>query len=168
LDLASKDIDFERDGFVRDLLRELSGMLEELVGLDEARGFVALVGQRLGQRIDRLYSPFLGENEWSVADLANVLVDLKRRIHGGFRIESIEPLRITLVNDACPFGDRVLGRKSLCMMTSNVFGTIAAQHRGTAQVILEETIAGGDGRCRVVVSLDPAERNSAARVFHRA
>jgi hypothetical protein len=43
----------------------------------------------------------------------------------------------------------------MCMMTSNVFGTIAAQNLGYARVELEETIARGSSGCRVVVHLTP-------------
>ena len=32
--------------------------------------------------------------------------------------------RIVLGNRRCPFGEKVLGRPSMCMMTSNVFGSI--------------------------------------------
>ncbi|WP_334131349.1 methanogen output domain 1-containing protein [Silanimonas lenta] len=158
----------ERDGFLRDLLRELSGLLEDVVGLEEAAGFIALVGQRIGRRIDALYAERLGEGEWTTEQLAQVLVDLKRRIQGGFRIESIEGLEIVLVNDACPFGDRVLDRPSLCMMTSNVFGTLAAAHRGFAQVEVEQAIARGDRGCRVRVSLDPNTRIPGARQYRKA
>ncbi len=165
---SSAALALDRDLFVRDLLGELSGLIEEVVGLEEARGFIALVGQRIGSRIDALYRPHLGEGDWPVGQLAKVLVDLKRRINGGFSIEAVEAGRIILVNDACPFGDKVLGRPSLCMMTSNVFGTIAAEHRGFAQVTLEETIAAGDGRCRVVIHLDSAAPIAGARQYRRA
>jgi hypothetical protein len=59
-----------------------------------------------------------------------------------------------LGNRACPFGDQVIGRPALCMMTSNVFGSIAADHLGYARVELQETIAQGSAGCRVVVHLD--------------
>lgn len=39
------------------------------------------------------------------------------------------------------------------MMTSNVFGTIAAQNPGYGKVVLEQTIAAGDPGCRVVLYL---------------
>lgn len=168
MDLRHVPIDFERDGFVRHLLGELSGLLEEVVGLDEARGFVALVGQRVAAHLDGLYSEHLGTGAWSPEQLAEVLVDLKRRIQGGFRIESVDAGGIVLVNDACPFGSRVHGRPSLCMMTSNVFGTLAAQHHGFASVSLLETIARGDAGCRVVVQLDASAPASAdARQYSR-
>ena len=43
------------------------------------------------------------------------------------------------------------------MMTSNVFGSIAAENLGYAGVELERTIAGGHAGCRVVVHLRPTE-----------
>lgn len=168
MDVEGQTIDLERDVFVRDLLRELSGLLEEVVGLDEASGFIALVGQRIGRRIDSLYSERLGTGEWSLGQLADVLVDLKRRIRGGFSVQSIDGLRITLANTTCPFGDRVHGRPSLCMMTSNVFGTIAAEHRNFAQIAIESAIARGDAGCRVVVDLDPESRLPGARQYRKA
>jgi predicted ArsR family transcriptional regulator len=169
MDLQSLPIDLERDGFVRHLIGELSGLLEEVVGIEEARGFIALVGQRVGSHLDGLYSAHLGEGDWTPEQLAAVLVDLKRRIHGGFRIESVDRSAIVLVNDACPFGARVVGRPSLCMMTSNVFGTLAAQHLGFASVALPETIARGDARCRVLVQFDVVASSAPdARQYSRA
>jgi hypothetical protein len=41
------------------------------------------------------------------------------------------------------------------MMTSNVFGVIAAENLGYAKVELQQTIAKGDPGCRVVVHLKP-------------
>ena len=45
----------------------------------------------------------------------------------------------------------------MCMMTSNVFGSIAAENLGYAKVELQETIARGDSGCRVVVYLELTE-----------
>jgi hypothetical protein len=47
------------------------------------------------------------------------------------------------------------------MMTSNVFGAIAAENLGYARVALERTIAEGHGECRVVVYLRPTDDGSA-------
>ena len=87
--------------------------------------------------------------------VAAVLVDLKRRIGGGFALVAADEGRLEYLNTRCPFGEKVLGRESMCMMTSNVFGLIAAENLGYAKVELDETIARGDGRCRVLVHLDP-------------
>lgn len=141
-----------RDEFTRELLRELTEIIEDAVGLEEAEGFVGLVGGRIGARMNLAYREASAVETLDRRQVAAALVDLKRRIDGGFAIESIDDDRIVLVNTACPFGEYVVGRRSLCMMTSNVFGRIAADNLGYARVELVDTIAGGDAGCRVVVS----------------
>jgi hypothetical protein len=42
---ADGTIQLERDVFLRSLLRELAGTLEDVVGLEEASGFISVVGQ---------------------------------------------------------------------------------------------------------------------------
>ena len=104
---------------MRTLIRELSGTLEDVVGLNEAAGYISVVGQSVGEQMNRDYSE-----------------------------------KIVLGNTRCPFGDKVLNRPSMCMMTSNVFGSIAAQNLGCAKVELQDTVAEGKPGCRVVVYLN--------------
>lgn len=151
------DVPLERDGFVRTLIRHLSGTLEDIVGLEEATGFVSVVGARMGEEIDQNYRVALDEDQLSREQVAEVLVDLKRRIEGDFFIIDQDDEKIVLGNRSCPFGDRVKDRPSLCMMTSNVFGSITARNLGYAKVDVEEAIARGHSQCRVVVYLSPSE-----------
>jgi predicted ArsR family transcriptional regulator len=65
--------------------------------------------------------------------------------------------KIVFGNRVCPFAEKVIGRPSMCMMTSNVFGSIASNNLGYAKVELQETIAEGASGCRVVVYLEPTE-----------
>lgn len=148
-------LELERDVFMRTLIRELAGTLEDVIGLDQAAGFVSVVGQRIGNGIDLGYRTALGVEKLSKEQVAEVLVDLKRRIQGDFYIIEISDDKIVLGNRACPFGDKVIGHPSMCMMTSNVFGVIAAENTGYARVALEETIASGAPGCHVVVYLSP-------------
>ena len=147
------EIPLDRDVFMRTLIRELSGTLEDVVGLKETSGFVSVVGQAVGEAVDREYKKALGKDTLTRSEVAAVLVDLKRRIKGDFYVISQDDESIVLGNRACPFGDKVIDRTSMCMMTSNVFGSIAADNLGYAKVELQETIAGGDAGCRVVVHL---------------
>lgn len=156
------DIPFDRDVFLRGLLHELSGVLEDVVGLEEASGFISIVGQNVGSQMDLDYRRALDVTQVPRERLGEVLVDLKARIQGDFYVIEDTDDRILLGNRACPFGDKVHGRSSLCMMTSNVFGVIAAQSQGYAKVCLEETIAQGDGGCRVVVYLQASDASEAA------
>lgn len=153
--LAVLDVPLERDVFLRSLVRELAGTLQDVVGLDDARGFVSIVGQNIGRAIDNEYRAALDVRRMNREQVADVLVDLKRRIRGDFFIVDENDDRIVLGNRACPFEEKVIGRPALCMMTSNVFGSIAADNLGYAKVELQETIAMGAPGCRVVVHLAP-------------
>jgi predicted ArsR family transcriptional regulator len=147
----------ERDVFLRTLLRHLAGTLQDVVGLEEASGFVSVVGQQIGDEINAAYTSALAVEHLSREQVADVLVDLKRRIQGDFFIIEEDEEKIVLGNRACPFAEKVVGRPALCMMTSNVFGSIAAENLGYAKVVLEQAIARGDRSCRVVVYLKQSE-----------
>lgn len=153
----------ERDFFLRTLLRELSGTLQDVVGLNEASGFVSVVGQRIGDQINDGYKTALQVGNLSREQVRDVLVDLKRRIQGDFYVIEESDEKIVLGNRACPFGDKVIDRPALCMMTSNVFGTIAAENLGYGKVVLEQTIAEGHPGCRVVVYLQPTQEAQDAK-----
>lgn len=157
VDIGTVELPLERDWFVRSLIRELSGLLEDVVGLEEASGFISVVGQKIGAAVDKQYRHALSVDRLDSVQIGEVLVDLKRRIQGDFYIIEQDPDKIVLGNRRCPFAEMVKDRPSLCMMTSNVFGTIAAESNGYAKVSLEETIAQGDGGCRVVVYLNPTD-----------
>ncbi len=151
------NIPLNRDLFLRKLIRELVGTLEETVGLDDAEGFISIVGNSIGRQLNQEYRDALNAPTLNMEQVASVLVDLKRRINGRFEATEITPERLVLSNTACPFAAQVEGRPSMCMMTSNVFGRIAAENFGYARVVLEETIASGDGRCVVAVHFAPDE-----------
>lgn len=159
---AQLDVPLNRDLFLRTLIRELSGTLEAVVGVNEAAGFISIVGQNVGDQINTDYKAAFRVDRLNRAQVSAVLVDLKRRIFGDFYVIEETPEKIVLGNRACPFGEKVLGRTSMCMMTSNVFGAIAAQNLGYAKVELQETIAQGHAGCRVVVYLHPNEEAGAA------
>jgi predicted ArsR family transcriptional regulator len=160
--LRDLSVPLERDLFLRTLLRELAGTLQEVVGLEEAAGFISVVGQNVGDQINASYKAALGVSQLSREQVSAVLVDLKRRIQGDFYVIEEDDEKIVFGNRACPFAEKVLGRPAMCMMTSNVFGGIAAENLGYAKVVLEETIAQGHAGCRVVVHLKPTPEAEAA------
>ena len=172
-DVSAVDIGLERDVFLRTLLRELAGTLETVVGVEEASGYISVVGGVIGEQIDASYRRALRVDRLSRRQVTQALVGLKRRIQGDFYILEEHDDHLVLGNRACPFGEHVRGRPTLCMMTSNVFGVIAAQNLGYARVAVQEAIANGDPECRVVVRFtmadpveaDPAEAN--AREYFR-
>ena len=152
----------DRDLFLRTLVRHLAGTLQDVVGLDEASGFISVVGQEIGDEINQAYQKSLAVTRLNREQVAEVLLDLKRRIQGDFYIVEQTDEKIVYGNRACPFAEKVIGRPALCMMTSNVFGSISADNLGYAKVVLEETIAQGNAECRVVVFIKPTEEAAAA------
>ena len=154
-------------GFMSTLIRHLSGTLEDVVGIDDAEGFISLVGQRIGDDLNREYRRALTLGKLSREQVSDVLVDLKRRIGGDFYVIEEDDEKIVLGNNRCPFGTMVANRRSLCMMTSNVFGAITANNLGYAKVDLQQTIASGHDGCRVVIWLrdSAASRTSGGREY---
>ena len=157
--MQNLDLPLERDVFLRTLIGELSGTLQEVVGLEEASGFVSVVGQRVGEVLDAEYRRALHLPHLNQAQVTAVLIDLKRRIQGDFYVLHEDGEKIVFGNRRCPFAEKVIGRPALCMMTSNVFGAIASQNLGYAKVQLQRTIARGDNECQVTVYLRPSAQS---------
>ncbi len=84
----------------------------------------------VGDQNDRDYKRALAVSNLARERVADVLVDPKRRIQGDFYVIEEDENKIVLGNRAYPFGDRVVGRPSRCMMTSDFFGAIPAEHQG--------------------------------------
>jgi predicted ArsR family transcriptional regulator len=141
--------------FLNNLLSKLAGTLEEVVGVAESSGFIAIVGQKVGEELNDHYQKHYGACPLSAAQVAESMVSLKKSIAGDFYLIEQNEKIISLGNHRCPFGEAVIGKTSLCMMTSNVFGIIASQNLGYAKVELAKTIAAGDKECLVHVYLDP-------------
>lgn len=156
------EVPLDRDIFLRTLVRELAGTLEDVIGLKDASGYISVVGQRIGDQINSDYRSALQVPVLTREQVADVLVDLKRRIQGDFYIIEQSEEKIVFGNRACPFGDKVLDRPSMCMMTSNVFGAIAGENLGYAKIELQKTIAGGHRECLVVVYLKQTHESEAA------
>lgn len=163
------NFDLNRDIFLRQLVRELAGTLEKVVGLEAAEGYISTVGGAIGQWIDREYKDALDVRSLTPEQVGQVCVDLKKRIDGDFFLISADEDKLVFGNRRCPFGEAVKDRPSLCMMTSNVFGRIAADNTGYARVELHETIARGHPGCHVVVHLKPiGDAPTNEREYYRA
>jgi predicted ArsR family transcriptional regulator len=155
--LSEVNMPLERDVFLRTLIRELSGTLQDVVGLEEASGFISVVGQNMGEQIDRDYKAALNVSRLSREQVTDVLIDLKQRIKGDFYVIEETDEKIVFGNHVCPFEEKVVGRPAMCMMTSNVFGSIAAGNLGYAKVEIQKSIAMGDAGCKVAIYLKPTE-----------
>mgnify|MGYP003115888044 FL=1 len=156
-DAPSDTVTLDKQSFLTEMIRDLSGTLQDVIGIEEASGMISIVGATIGKDLNTQYRQQFATDQMTVDQVCHTLVDLKRRIDGGFKVTEVTREAIILENTACPFGKAVIGRKSMCMMTSNVFGKITAENLGYARVELKETIAQGDKGCRVVIKLNPSD-----------
>ncbi|MBE9206464.1 transcriptional regulator [Nostoc sp. LEGE 06077] len=156
-EITSLELPIERDQFLRTIIRELAGTLQDVVGIEEAAGFLNVVGYRTGQYVNQIYHDGLQLSNLSREQVTAVLVDWKRRIQGDFYVIEESDEKIVLGNRRCPFAEQVEGREAMCVMTSNIFGAIAADNLGYARVELKDTIARGAKECTVIIHLKPSE-----------
>lgn len=155
--------------FFADTVCSLAGTIESVVGLTDASAFVAQVGSDIGQKISGEYRAAHGGTlPRDPRAIADILADLKHRIGGEFRVVSADKDKLVLTASRCPFAERVEGKPSLCMMTTNVFGRVVANANGYARVDIDEAIALGHGRCHVTVHLRrPDDREQGNDFFAR-
>jgi predicted ArsR family transcriptional regulator len=161
------DISLDREGFLGSVLKALATTLQDTVGVEEASGFVSLVGMAIGEELRVKYEDANGGRPLDRTAVTAALIDLKRRIGGDFYLIEETEDRTVLGNRRCPFGDWVIGRPSLCMMTSNVFGRMVAESQGYGRVTLDDTIASGGTGCRIAIDLDPDGSAGTGRRYHR-
>lgn len=93
------------------------------------------------------------------------------RLHGALGSEahvvSVDDDMVELAVGRCPFGAGP-GRpsSSLCHLSSGLAGQLAARVRGSATVLLDETIAAGDPECHLQLLLaEPAAEETDAQPF---
>ncbi|MBN1378814.1 MAG: transcriptional regulator [Gammaproteobacteria bacterium] len=148
--------------FLRKFIRHITGTLEDIVGLDEAAGYIATVAQRMGEQLNEAYLQSLGLERMNRKQVCKVIADLEKRINGNAEIVFENDEKIVLEGCACPFGTDVADRPSMCMMTTNMLAVIAAENLGFSKVSIEESLSQGDPACRVVIYVRPGEECDAA------
>jgi uncharacterized protein len=165
--IGSADIDFDHHGLVKTLVSAMAELLESIAGVEDACVYVSGIAARLETDIERQYKAALGVQHLSRDQVIDVLVDLKNRAGGKFSLIEQDEDRLVFGGCACPLGSVASNRPSLCMLTSNIFGRMTANSVGYAAVDLEQTIARGDPRCRVVVHLKRTEPGQDTREYFR-
>ncbi|WP_026688952.1 methanogen output domain 1-containing protein [Alteribacter aurantiacus] len=138
--------------FLAKLITQYAHIHERTVGKG-AQEYIREIGLRTGEWLERFYED--DQNHWSIEKYADVIVDIKNSIGGHFRIAEVFPDRVVVKATACPFGTVVQDAPHLCMMTSSVFGGIAARQFGYGKVSLRERIALGHEGCEVAIYFTP-------------
>ncbi len=72
--------------------------------------FTGLVGKEIGDELNQAHQNALKVSQLTREQVADVLVDLKRRIEGDFYIIEQGDEKIVFGNRECPFAEKVIGR----------------------------------------------------------
>lgn len=98
VEFTSLQVDVDQRRFYQQCLLDLNEILENVIGAEESSAFVGLVASRLADFFITAYREANGRRHYSPVQLANLLVDLKRRIGGDFYIKEITGRKIVLRN----------------------------------------------------------------------
>src|SRR5216683_7123420 len=111
--IGDTDVNLNRDVFLRSLIRELAGTLEEVVGLRDASGYLSVVGRKIGEQMNDDYKTALDTSRLSREQVSAVLVDLKRRIQGDFYVieENDEKIGRASCRESVDLGGRRIIKK---------------------------------------------------------
>lgn len=167
-DFSDLQIRLDREVFMDLVVTTMESMFVDTVGSAEAGGFISLVGLAVGEKIQEEYLQARGASQLDKRGMVAALLDLKRRIGSDFYVVEESEQRIVLGNKRCPFGELAKKCPSLCMLTANVCGQLAAESQGYARVDLPETIARGSPECRIVINFDPNTSGGGRRYHRRA
>lgn len=165
--IGSLAIEFDHYGLFRILVAGMADLLETIAGIEDACAYVSSIAARLGADIEAQYKAALGVQNLNRDQLIDALIDLKNRAGGEFSLIEQNEDRVVFGNHVCPLGTAASNHPSLCMLTSNIFGRMAANATGYAAVDLEQTIARGASCCRVVLHLKRAELGPDTREYFR-
>jgi DNA-binding NtrC family response regulator len=153
--------------FLQAFLNEMMRICDEH-GLSERDELIERMGLNAGENFESAYRFEYGLTKpLDAARYADLILGIKDRIGGHFSLASSSKDCIRVVNDRCPFGDRVKEFPELCHMTSSVFGGIAARNFGYAKVELRKRIATHDGMCEVCIHTNPIEASNFAGIEYR-
>lgn len=147
-----KDSELNKHVFLAKLITQYARVHRKAAG-PVAEEYIRQIGIRTGEWIEGYYKEY--SSPWTIEQYVDILIDLKNKIGGQFEILSIDGDRIVMKAIQCPFGDDVTHAPHLCMMTSSVFGGIAARHFGYGKVSLRKQMALGHENCEIAIYLSP-------------
>ena len=153
----SQTVALTETSFLRKFIRHVTGTLEDVVGLDEASGYIATVAQKMGEQLNEAYRQSLDLDRLDRKQVCKLITDLEKRINGSAEIVFDDDDKIVLEGCTCPFDADVVDRPSMCMLTTQMLAVITAENLGFAKISIEESRSQGDPSCRVVIYLRPTE-----------
>lgn len=143
---------FGRESFMLELIAHLSKLTDFLFGNHLGREYIVAIGLQMGEAIDERFKRFHRiSGRLSLDQYASLVVNLKQSIGGDFYLVEKASNKVVVASNTCPFGGIITKAPNLCMITSGVFGGIAALNFGFGKVVLRKRIGLGEPRCEVCI-----------------
>jgi len=138
-----------------EVITHFSKLTDFLFGNHLGREYIVATGMQMGQIIDEKFKRFHKLSGFlNLEQYAALVVNLKQSIGGDFYLVEKTSNKVVVAANTCPFGNIITRASNLCMITSGVFGGIAALNFGFGKVSLRKRIGLGESQCEVCVYLE--------------
>jgi len=112
-----------------------------------------VISQMSKQVEDMIWIKYIHDIPKEIIQTANISCNVMNKLGGGFSVEMANEKGCILINNKCPWGEYGKINPALCMITKAIFARIGIRIYRNVNVYVKETIAGGDGLCRIKLCL---------------
>lgn len=112
-----------------------------------------VISQMSKQVEDVIWIKYIHDIPKEITQTAIISCNVMNKLGGGFSVEVANERGYILINNKCPWGEYGKINPALCMITKAIFSRIGIRIYKNVSVYVNETIAGGDGLCRIKLCL---------------
>ncbi|MCZ7402565.1 MAG: response regulator [Candidatus Methanoperedens sp.] len=112
-----------------------------------------VISQMSKQVEDVIWIKYIHDIPKEIIQTANISCNVMNKLGGDFSVEVADEKGYVLRNNKCPWGENGKINPALCMITKAIFARIGIRIYKNVSVYVNETIAGGDGLCRIKLCL---------------
>ena len=108
-----------------------------------------VISQMSKQVEDMIWIKYIHDIPKEITQTANISCNVMNKLGGHFSVEVSNEKGYILRSNKCPWGEYGKINPVLCMITKAIFARIGIHLYKNVSVYVTETIAGGDGLCRI-------------------
>jgi CheY-like chemotaxis protein len=112
-----------------------------------------VISQMSKQVEDVIWIKYIHDIPKEITQTANISCNVMNELGGGFSVEMANEKGYILRNNKCPWGEYGKINPVLCMITKAIIARIGIHIYKNISVYVNETIAGGNGFCRIKLCL---------------
>jgi DNA-binding response OmpR family regulator len=112
-----------------------------------------IISQMSKQVEDVIWIKYIHDIPEEITQTSNISCNVMNKLGGGFSVEEANEKGYVIINTKCPWGEYGKINPALCIITKAIFARIGIRIYKNVSVYVKETIAGGDGLCRIKLCL---------------